>query len=194
MTGVCTVDGCDRARHGHGFCQMHYARWKRHGDPMTVERVRHVTAHGTVNEYSNYGCRCDACRKAASDYQRKLMAAPCASCGKPVYGRFRPGAVCRECDADRRRIPFPEAHGTNAGWRRGCRCDACRGYLAKTKQGHREQRKVPCVICGQPATNPLDSRTRDSSVPCCLSCWRKRYELHRQGLWPPSRRDAILIA
>lgn len=29
---------------------------------------RHVIKHGTVNEYSNYGCRCEECRKAHHAY------------------------------------------------------------------------------------------------------------------------------
>ena len=33
MTG-CSVDGCDRSHFGHGFCNAHYGRWRRHGDPL----------------------------------------------------------------------------------------------------------------------------------------------------------------
>ena len=29
---VCTVDGCDRERLARGWCNMHYRRWRRHGD------------------------------------------------------------------------------------------------------------------------------------------------------------------
>lgn len=34
----CTVAGCDRRRFGHGFCQKHYLRWARHGDPEATTR------------------------------------------------------------------------------------------------------------------------------------------------------------
>lgn len=33
---MCSVAGCDRAHYGKGFCQMHYARNRRHGDPLTI--------------------------------------------------------------------------------------------------------------------------------------------------------------
>ena len=30
--------------------------------------------HGTVNAYTNYGCRCNECRQAENEYQRKRYA------------------------------------------------------------------------------------------------------------------------
>lgn len=32
---TCTVDGCEQNAHARGWCDMHYARWKRHGDPSS---------------------------------------------------------------------------------------------------------------------------------------------------------------
>lgn len=30
---TCSVDGCEKPHEAHGFCQMHYRRWKASGDP-----------------------------------------------------------------------------------------------------------------------------------------------------------------
>lgn len=31
---TCSVEGCEGAYHGRGWCRSHYRRWKKHGDPM----------------------------------------------------------------------------------------------------------------------------------------------------------------
>ena len=33
---LCTVDGCDKPHCARGFCEMHWRRWRTHGDPNIV--------------------------------------------------------------------------------------------------------------------------------------------------------------
>ena len=39
MTKTCTVDGCSKRVLAHGWCKLHYGRWYRQGDPLTVMRA-----------------------------------------------------------------------------------------------------------------------------------------------------------
>jgi hypothetical protein len=32
-SSICTILGCDKPQHGKGWCNAHYMRWKRKGDP-----------------------------------------------------------------------------------------------------------------------------------------------------------------
>lgn len=33
---TCSIEDCDRPARARGWCEMHYDRWKAHGDPLTV--------------------------------------------------------------------------------------------------------------------------------------------------------------
>lgn len=94
--------------------------------------------HGTYNGYNYHGCRCRSCTEAHTEYQRIAQGAPCAGgCGKIVFGRYRPGAMCRACKVASRTRPLEECHGTETGYRKGCRCDRCRTVASKARSDRR---------------------------------------------------------
>jgi hypothetical protein len=70
--------------------------------------------HGTASAYNNYGCRCEACRAAATAARRAWV----------------------ESLRDRKFAEVP--HGTASGYRNwGCRCGQCsrvRASEARTQQ------------------------------------------------------------
>lgn len=90
---------------------------------------RRTIQHGTVNEYSNYGCRCDLCREAQHQANVLKMRGHCPRCGSPAWNvtRGQDEHVCSNC---RREIQFkqrkPLVHGTPYAYRQGCRCEPCR--------------------------------------------------------------------
>lgn len=74
---TCAVDGCDNPTRARGWCETHYQRWRRHGDPLTVVKPQPPTEiqHGTYSGWQRCknrpgGC-CEECRPAQAAYQRK---------------------------------------------------------------------------------------------------------------------------
>jgi hypothetical protein len=45
---TCKIEDCDRDHYGRGWCEMHWKRWKRHGDPNINLRPDRV--HGTPEQ------------------------------------------------------------------------------------------------------------------------------------------------
>ena len=41
---TCTLEGCSKRHEAHGWCDMHYARWKRTGDPLGLVTAPRGTA------------------------------------------------------------------------------------------------------------------------------------------------------
>ncbi len=36
---TCSIEGCGKRVYGHGWCNTHYQRWRRHGDPHVVNKT-----------------------------------------------------------------------------------------------------------------------------------------------------------
>lgn len=57
----CSIDGCDKTRRGQGYCQSHYRRWQRYGDPL---------AGGPFQERTAKVCEYDGCFRPS--YAKRL--------------------------------------------------------------------------------------------------------------------------
>lgn len=72
---VCTVDGCEQPVKAHGWCRMHYYRWRNHGSTDRLDGADHQRAkthcpHGheyteenTIVYPSDGRRRCRTCRR-----------------------------------------------------------------------------------------------------------------------------------
>lgn len=60
---VCAVDGCEKGVLARGWCTMHYNRWKKHGDPLTVLPSGRPFTEGRRTNPEN--CTEDGCDRAA---------------------------------------------------------------------------------------------------------------------------------
>lgn len=47
-TTTCKIEGCERPLIAWGWCNQHYRRWKRHGDPMFLKNP--ISVEGTPEE------------------------------------------------------------------------------------------------------------------------------------------------
>lgn len=52
---TCAVSECERLATKRGWCDKHYRRWKKHGDPLTTKKL----ANGTAPDH----CTVDGCRR-----------------------------------------------------------------------------------------------------------------------------------
>ncbi|MER5750632.1 HNH endonuclease [Streptomyces sp. NPDC002088] len=44
MEKTCSVPACERPHYGRGYCNLHYQRWRAHGDPTTKNNMRNEPA------------------------------------------------------------------------------------------------------------------------------------------------------
>lgn len=64
----CSVEGCDRAYSCRGLCASHYERARVNGT-IPIRKLQ-PARHATLYMYQK-GCRCDGCREAAIESDRK---------------------------------------------------------------------------------------------------------------------------
>lgn len=90
---ACAVEGCGRPVHGRGWCNSHYRRWKRRGDPGAARIVRHPSGPDNANwtgdqiDYRGAHWRVRLQKGKAKDHQ-------CVDCGRQAsewsYDRLDP--------------------------------------------------------------------------------------------------------
>lgn len=54
---VCTVEDCQEKHRCKGFCQEHYDKWRRHGNPLAITAKKSPTGSGskTISGYHRIG-------------------------------------------------------------------------------------------------------------------------------------------
>jgi len=122
--GTCSVEGCDKPVTSRGWCEMHYYRWRRHGDPAIVtpligvsgpdspkwkgRNISYGSAHRRVRKLrgSASGHACTVCGGQAQDWAYdhcdpdEIVGPADASSGagmpySPDPNRYQP--MCKPC-------------------------------------------------------------------------------------------------
>lgn len=75
---TCSIDDCTAPVWARGWCQKHYTRWQRHGDPTVVKPTQERPPCGTYGGYQAHHRRnepaCDPCLKANAAYHANRRA------------------------------------------------------------------------------------------------------------------------
>lgn len=89
----CSINGCERRVAARGWCRTHYSRWKIHGDPLTVLRVRRAQVADPVCSIEGCGKPHEArgwCKSHYGKWQRAQRPRGFCSiegCGRPLQAR-----------------------------------------------------------------------------------------------------------
>lgn len=52
---TCTIDGCESEHHARGWCNKHWRRWRKHGDPTHSPSPRGCSVGGCAGKHKAYG-------------------------------------------------------------------------------------------------------------------------------------------
>lgn len=59
---ICSLDDCTRVHYGRGYCNLHYSRWRTHGDPHTVATGHRYTTLDVSERLHKHSESEGACR------------------------------------------------------------------------------------------------------------------------------------
>jgi hypothetical protein len=168
----CTVEGCEKPRHGNVYCTAHHTRWKRTGDPHTP-----LTKHPAVGVCTVAGCD-QPMRKTgwcASHYAQQQRSGKPPTPFQYKWGTYTP---CPNCGSTKH----------EAGNRGFCSAN-CRAAF-KTHCGPRPT-QTTCVACGVPIDLTIRGKRGQltkSVIKFCRPC-KQDYSKYKMSARELAERD-----
>lgn len=160
----CSVEGCDKPRHGPTYCSAHHTRWKRYGDAEAPRQRRRNDGACEVEGCDEPMRKRGWCVSHYSQWRRRGTV-------EPFIRRWaEPGGECVLCGA-----PVPEG----VGRRKYC-SDSCQQIASRTK-GMRPTEGF-CVFCDKPFSltkRTATGRLQRVDTVWCPDCGRDSPDVQR---------------
>lgn len=171
-TGIpCKIEGCDRSHVARGFCQRHYRRWKKHGDPLRIHYDLDWRLDArTKKTKSKRGCWLWMGTRAPAGYGILCYKGKYQRVHRLMYERYRglipPGLVldhlCRNppCVNPDHLEPVTDAENC----RRGMSPPAKNARLKRCRRGHKFMLKPngrrQCMTCQTAARKRMEAKRK----------------------------------
>lgn len=170
---TCSVESCDRKVLARGYCDPHYQRVRKYGDPRPSIPVESRKSRDGVF------CGVDGCGKSlvggsaelcGMHHQRWKRNGECGPAASSIAAKNSPCAVCGELVRD------------GSGRRKHC-SDACQ--VADSRHKGSRPKEFACRLCGKSVdmTRRIDGRLPRTDTVWCRDCGRESPEALRFRNW-----------
>lgn len=215
---TCAIEDCDRPVYGHGWCSLHWKRWRKHGDPSYVwtptkaicsvdDCDQSVNGHGLCSmHYKRWRKHGDP------THERRLGRSPCVidGCDSPNVSRGwcskhytrwvrygSPTARMRGEIVDGKRIcpgcgedkPLDQFHG-GRGYCRPCDARNAAASRRRNPPPPVPTQPRPCDACG--ATFPANKKRRRYCSRGCFEAFRHKANWIHVVTRRARQRDALV--
>jgi hypothetical protein len=87
---ICTIEDCNTSVKGFGWCDKHYKRWRRHGDPLKTKRLLpgEAATNTVIRRYRYNAERRNLNISLSREDFIELFQQNCHYCGNPPANHF----------------------------------------------------------------------------------------------------------